>query len=129
MRRGLALLAALTLAGCPLVYADDDDSASTGGEAPIIESSFPGPAVQELLRGDEITFTARGSDSDSLRLSWSFELDGGFVAGGEVDDGSFDVSWTMAFEESLAGDAVDVVFAVSDGVLVTQRIWPVELEL
>ena len=120
---------ALPLAGCPLVYGDDDDSAATSGEAPIIESSFPGPAVQELLRGEEITFTARGSDTDSLRLTWSFELDGGFVAGGDVEDGAFDVSWTMAFEEPLAGEAIDVIFAVSDGDLVTQRIWPVELEL
>lgn len=129
MRGGAAavLVAVLALTGCRLIYGDDDDSA-TGGEAPRIESSFPGPSVQVLLRGEDLAFSARGSDSDSLELDWTFTLEDGFVAGGTVDDGQFDVSWTMTFEESLAGQSVDVVFAVADGGLITERAWAVELE-
>ncbi|MCO4772089.1 MAG: hypothetical protein KDA24_18800 [Deltaproteobacteria bacterium] len=126
MARWLLPLLWVPLAGCPLIYGDDDDSAS-GGEAPRIESSFPGPASQELLRGEDITFSARGSDGDSLELTWSFTLDDGFVAGGTVDDGAFDVSWVMEFDEALAGQSADVAFEVSDGTFVTERTWVVDL--
>jgi hypothetical protein len=119
-------LGGIALSGCPLIYGDDDDSA-TGGLAPRIESSLPGPAVQQLVRGEEIVFSARGSDDDSLDLTWSFTLEQDFVAGGDVDDGLFDVAWTMEFDELLAGEAVQVRFAVSDGRLVTERLWAVEL--
>ena len=125
-RAGLAVVAAVALGGCTLIYGDDDDSAA-GGEAPRIDSSFPGPSVQDLERGGSIEFSARGADADSLDLDWSFALDGAFVAGGDVGDGAFDVAWTMEFEEALAGSAAEVVFSVSDGSFVTLRTWSVQV--
>lgn len=130
MRRSatLALLGcALAMSGCGLLYGDDDDS-SSGGAAPRIESSFPGPSVQDLTRGESIVFSARGSDVDSLELDWTFSEGEAFVAGGDVDDGFFDVSWTMAFDESQAGQSTEVLFEVSDGNIITERSWAVQLE-
>lgn len=125
-RAALAAAAAFALAGCPLVYGDDDDS--SGGTAPQILSSFPGAQVQVLSPGDSIDFVARGEDPDSLELSWTFTRDDEFMASGQVDDGAFDVTWTFDYDGDLSGEQVEVRFSVSDGALATDRIWAVDVD-
>ncbi len=126
MRRALVVAAALGLSGCPLVYGDDDDS--SGGTAPQILSSFPGAQVQVLSPGDSIEFVARGEDADSLELEWVFEMDGDFVASGGVNDGTFEVSWTMDYDPSLSGEQIEVRFSISDGALSAERLWAVDVD-
>ena len=122
--RALLLVGLLGLAGCPLAY-DDDDSAGAG-VAPIIQTSFPSAAVQSLNAGEEIEFSARGDDPDSLELTWQFLLDDSFEVGGESNGGEFDVSWVLAYRAELAGASLDVEFRVSDGVQSTSRLWAVD---
>lgn len=110
------------LAACP--YPDGDGG--TGGTAPRITSSFPAPGTQILVRDGSLTFSATGEDDDSLDLSWEWSLDGEPAVFGSTEDGVFDQSWTLYWDESLAGLALDVAFYVSDGTYSADLFWPVD---
>jgi hypothetical protein len=117
-----AALLALLLGGCP--YSDGGDT--VGGLAPRITASFPEPGEQVLVEDGSLTFSAEGEDADSLELDWAWLLDDEVEVFGSSDDGSFDVEWTLFWDQELSGADLDITFEVTDGSYSTDLFWPVD---
>ena len=118
------LLGLILLSGCSLLpYEGGDD-----GFAPRITESFPEPGSQRLLVEGTLEFAAAGEDEDTLELTWSWRRDGEVQAVGTSTDGTFDLSWELAWSEDLSGSSIDVCFEVSDGSLTAELFWPVDVD-
>ena len=128
----LVAVAALLLStsGC-LFLADGggDGDGVESGYAPIIRDAFPSDSGSQLIPSDSaLTFSAAGSDPDSLYLEWDWRQDGEILALGSSEDGSFDSALEVPGSAELSGEFSELRFAVTDGSYETAVFWSVSFE-
>jgi len=127
-RRLATLVALLALPGCIFLTVDNDDGVE-GGYAPVIENTFPGDAGTQFVPTDSFaSFSAAGTDIDSLYLEWEWQLDSELQALGSSDDGSFDAELEIGWSEDLSGSFSELRFSVSDQSYETEVFWSLSFE-
>ncbi len=124
---GAALVLAVAGSGCGVDFGDPGTNGTSSAYSPRITSSFPEAGAQTLVEGGSLTFSAAGSDDDSLELSWDWSLDGSIQALGSEDDGNFETSWQLSWDSAWSGATLVVDFRVSDGDHSATLNWPVDV--
>ena len=122
----LAILLLGPLSGC--IGGTYDGADSDFSSPPRVDFASPGTETQSLPEAASITFSAEGTDADSLELDWQWELGGALQAFGGSEDGSFETSWTLNWDPSLSGQYTEVRFAVYDATHGTELFWPVQVD-
>jgi len=127
------LVGLLLLPGCIFLDgggADDDDSAAlAGGYAPRVDQSFPTDSNSQFIATDSFaSFSAHGSDDDSLYLEWDWSLDGELQTLGSAEDGSFSTEIEVSWAADLSGSLSELRFAVTDGSYETELFWSLSFE-
>jgi hypothetical protein len=113
--------------GC--IFLDGTGDTVGGGYAPVVESSFPADSGSQFVPTDSfLSFSAAGSDPDSLYLEWDWQLDGELLALGSSDDGSFDSTLELPWTANLSGNFGELRFAVTDGSYETDLYWSLSFE-
>lgn len=116
-----------TTSGC--IFIENGGGTVDGGYAPVIDSSFPGDSASQLVTMDSfLSFSAAGSDQDSLFLEWDWQLDGELQALGSSEDGSFDTTLDVPWTADFSGSFSELLFTVSDGNYDTELYWSVTFE-
>mgnify|MGYP003999351541 CR=1 FL=1 len=123
------VLAAVLTTGSGCIFLENGGSTVDGGYAPVIEGFFPGDPASQLVTMDSfLSFSAAGSDQDSLFLEWDWQLDGELQALGNSEDGSFDTTLDVPWTAELSGLFSELLFTVSDGNYDTELYWSVTFE-
>jgi len=127
-RRLASIIVLLVLPGC-ISLTGNNDGGVVGGYAPVIESTFPADASTQLVAIDAfVSFSASGTDLDSLYLEWDWQLGSELLALGDSDDGSFDAEIEIGWSEDASGSFSELRFAVSDLSYETELFWSLSFE-